>query len=86
LHTKLIGRGNYSEVYKGKYGQRDVTIKCLDTKYENLEGNVDKFLDEAKIMKDLLHNNILRLHGVCTQEESICIVTEYMAHGYLSNY
>ena len=84
--TDLLGRGNYGEVYKGKYGQRDVAIKYMKTDNKNRIYNVDKFLDEAKIMKDLLHKNIVRLYGVCTQEEPFFIVTEFMANGCLLNY
>ncbi len=86
LRTELLGRGNYGEVYKGKYGQREVAIKCMKMDNKNRVCNVDKFLDEAKIMRDLLHKNIVRLYGVCTQEEPIFIVTEFMAHGCLLNY
>jgi serine/threonine protein kinase len=84
--TELLGRGNYGEVYKGKYGQRDVAIKYMKTDNKTRVYNVDKFLDEAKIMKDLLHKNIVRLYGVCTQEEPIFIVTEFMPNGCLLNY
>jgi serine/threonine protein kinase len=86
LRTELLGRGNYGEVYKGKYGQRDVAIKSMKMDNKNRMCNVDKFLDEAKIMRDLLHKNIVRLYGVCTQEEPIFIVTEFMTHGCLLNY
>lgn len=87
LRTDLVGKGNYGEVYRGKYGQRDVAIKCMKTDtHKNRMCNVDKFLDEAKIMKDLLHKNIVRLYGVCTREEPIFIVTEFMAGGCLLNY
>lgn len=85
LRTELIGRGNYGEVYRGKYGQRDVAIKCMKTDNKN-RMCVEKFLDEAKIMRDLQHKNIVRLYGVCTQEEPIFIVTEYMANGCLLTY
>ncbi|UJR33268.1 hypothetical protein I4U23_020723 [Adineta vaga] len=71
--TDLLGKGNYGEVYKGKYGQRDVAIKYMKTDNKNRLYNVDKFLDEAKIMKDLLHKNIVRLYGVFTQEEPILL-------------
>ena len=86
LRTELLGRGNYGEVFKGKYGQRDVAIKCMKTDNKNRICNVDKFLDEAKIMKDLQHKNIVRLYGVCTQGEPFYIVTEFMANGCLLNY
>lgn len=48
--------------------------------------NVDKFLEEAKIMKVFSHKNIVRMYGICTQEEPIFIVTEFMVNGCLLNY
>lgn len=41
------------------------------------------FLEEARIMKKLRHRNILVLYAVCTKEEPILIVTEYMCNGAL---
>ena len=84
--TELLGKGNYGEVYRGKYGQRDVAIKCMKTDGKNRLCNVEKFLDEAKVMKNLSHKNIVQLYGVCTTEEPIYIVTEFMAHDCLLNY
>lgn len=83
IREVLLGKGNYGEVYRGTYGQRQVAIKSMKTDNRNRASNVEKFIDEAKIMKDLLHKNIVRLYGVCTEEEPIFIVTEYMAHGSL---
>lgn len=83
IREVLLGKGNYGEVYRGTYGQRQVAIKSMKTDNRNRVSNVEKFIDEAKIMKDLLHKNIVRLYGVCTEEEPIFIVTEYMAHGSL---
>lgn len=58
----------------------------MKTDNKNRVSNVDKFLDEAKIMRDLSHKNIVRLYGVCTNEGPILIVTEFMANGCLLNY
>ena len=46
---------------------------------------VDDFLREATIMKKLRHSNILILYAVCTLEEPILIVTEFMNRGSLSD-
>jgi serine/threonine protein kinase len=37
-------------------------------------------------MKELLHKNLVRLYGVCTQDKPILIVTEFMTHGCLLKY
>jgi serine/threonine protein kinase len=46
----------------------------------------DNNLDQAKIMNEFLHKNILCLYGVCTEKEPILIVTEFMIHGCLLEY
>lgn len=46
----------------------------------------DSFLAEAKIMKECRHKNLVSLLGVCTLEEPICILTEYMSNGNLLKY
>jgi serine/threonine protein kinase len=48
--------------------------------------NLEKFVHEVKIISDVLHENIVRFYGVCIQEDSIFIVTEFMAHGSILNY
>ena len=45
-----------------------------------------KFLREAAIMGQFLHNNVVRLHGVVTEEEKLMIVLEYMPKGDLREY
>ena len=47
---------------------------------------VSEFLQEAHVMKELHHPNLLKLHGVCTLEEPFYIVTELMKHGSLLEY
>ncbi|CAF1148781.1 unnamed protein product [Rotaria sp. Silwood1] len=61
VRTELLNTGNFDDVFKGKYGQRDVLIKYVQLDNENCSFNVEKFLDEAKIMKDLVHKSIIRL-------------------------
>jgi len=47
---------------------------------------VEKFLEEAAIMKKLRHPKLVTLYAVCTREEPIYIVTELMQKGCLLNY
>ena len=47
---------------------------------------VFNFLAEVQIMKNLQHDKLIKLYGVCTREEPIYIVTELMKHGNLLEY
>lgn len=44
------------------------------------------FLEEATIMKDMKHPNLVQLLGVCTREPPFYIVTEFMTKGNLLDY
>ncbi|XP_069491456.1 epithelial discoidin domain-containing receptor 1 isoform X2 [Ambystoma mexicanum] len=44
------------------------------------------FLKEVKIMSRLKDPNIIRLLGVCVQEDPLCMITEYMENGDLNQF
>ena len=44
------------------------------------------FLEEASIMKEMKHPNLVQLLGVCTREPPFYIVTEFMSRGNLLDY
>ena len=90
--NQRIGSGQFGIVHLGLWtnGSTDplqVAVKTLNSQCS--ESDRVKFLREAAIMGQFLHNNIVRLHGVVTEEEKMMIVLEYMPkgdlHGYLSN-
>ena len=41
------------------------------------------FLQTANLMKKICHRNIIQLYAVCTKEDPVYIVTEYMKHNSL---
>lgn len=77
LMTK-IGAGNFGEVRLGRLKQKiDVAVKTSKkSKMTNAA-----FLEEATKMKELLHKNLVRLYGVCTMDDPIFIVLEYLSGG-----
>ncbi|XP_078542031.1 tyrosine-protein kinase BTK [Lissotriton helveticus] len=80
---KVLGNGQFGVVQHGKWrGQYDVAIKMIR------EGSMseDEFIDEAKVMMNLSHENLVQLYGVCTKERPIFIITEYMSRGCLLDY
>lgn len=44
------------------------------------------FLEEAAIMKEMKHRNLVQLLGVCTREPPFYIITEFMSKGNLLDY
>ncbi len=46
----------------------------------------DGFLLEAAIMKKCDDPNLVKLYAVCSKEEPLYIVTEYMVNGSLQDY
>nr|XP_045597984.1 tyrosine-protein kinase SRK2-like isoform X4 [Procambarus clarkii] len=77
---KKLGQGSFGEVWYGMWNNStEVAIKTL----KQGAMSPSAFLEEARIMKKLRHRNILVLYAVCTKEEPILIVTEYMCNGAL---
>ncbi|XP_050736023.1 tyrosine-protein kinase SRK3-like [Eriocheir sinensis] len=78
--VQMLGHGSFGEVWLGKLNNTaEVAIKMM----RKGKMNPNDFMSEAKVMKELRHPNILTLYAVCTQEEPLLIITEYMAEGAL---
>lgn len=78
--TKKLGQGSFGEVWYGMWNNStEVAIKTL----KQGAMSPSAFLEEARIMKKLRHRNILVLYAVCTKEEPILIITEFMCNGAL---
>ena len=67
--TGELGSGQFGTVAKGKWQSKDVAIKSL--KDDALEEDKVKFLQEAAIMGQFYHPNIVKLHGVVTIGEPV---------------
>ncbi|XP_015674096.1 tyrosine-protein kinase Fes/Fps isoform X2 [Protobothrops mucrosquamatus] len=76
-----IGQGNFGEVFSGllRGSNTPVAVKsCRETLPNELK---TRFLQEAGILKQYSHPNIVRLIGVCTQKQPIYIVMELVKGG-----
>ncbi|XP_070499809.1 tyrosine-protein kinase Abl isoform X1 [Chironomus tepperi] len=79
-----LGGGQYGEVYEAiwkRYGNT-VAVKTLKEDVMALKD----FLEEAAIMKEMKHPNLVQLIGVCTREPPFYIITEFMSHGNLLDF
>ena len=79
---KVLGQGNFGVVYSGIWNSRNgeipVAIKSL--KVENKETNIS-FLQEAAILGQFNHPNVLKLLGVVTLSKPYMMVTELLISG-----
>ncbi|KAG5682067.1 hypothetical protein PVAND_011450 [Polypedilum vanderplanki] len=81
--VKKLGEGNFGEVYYGKWKNgTEVAIKTLRQGTMSTQA----FLQEAAIMKKFRHNRLVALYAVCSKEEPIYIVQEYMCKGSLLDF
>ena len=71
---KHLGAGQFGTVSKGvwesPYGSTEVAVKMLQPQASDRDKKV-KFLQEAAIMGQFLHPNIVKLHGVVTVNEPV---------------
>ena len=77
LDSRLLGKHNFGDVFSGtlKGSQKRVAVKTCHSEH------ILEFLAEAKILKQYNHPNIVRLLGVCSDKEPVCIVMELMPGG-----
>ncbi|XP_007115626.1 tyrosine-protein kinase ABL1 isoform X3 [Physeter macrocephalus] len=77
------GQRSISLRYEGRvYHYRINTAS--DGKEDTME--VEEFLKEAAVMKEIKHPNLVQLLGVCTREPPFYIITEFMTYGNLLDY
>ena len=81
---KCLTAGEFGEIWEANL-PTEVSSVMIKT---NIATNIsqESFLNEANILKKLRHDNIIRLHGVCTKEYPFYIVTELMTNGNVKAY
>lgn len=86
LTNKKIGKGAFSQVYKGLDLESDkiVAIKIIDK--ENISSKMKSRLgDEIKLHSNLNHPNIIKLFDIIEDEKYYYIILEYCSNGDLHN-
>ncbi|CAJ1949798.1 unnamed protein product [Sphenostylis stenocarpa] len=79
-----IGTGTYGSVYKAQLPSGNiVALKKLHRK-ESENPSFDKsFRNEVKMLTEIRHKNIVKLHGFCLHNRCMFLVYQYMERGSL---
>ena len=79
-----IGTGGYGSVYKAQLPNGKVVALKKLHRLEAEDPNFDKsFRNEVKILTEIRHRNIVKLHGYCLHKRCMFLVYEYMERGSL---
>lgn len=87
--NRKLGEGAFGTVYggeayfdeKGWVGVAVKTLKVGSSTEEKLD-----FISEAEVMKRFEHKNVIRLLGVCTKNEPVYTIMEFMLYGDLKTF
>lgn len=77
-----LGRGETGDVVLALYKQQKVAVKIM----KDSEEAIRSFTTEASLMTSLKHKNLVQLIGITIDSPNICLVTEFMEKGSLSEY
>lgn len=81
--TRKIAEGGMGSVYEaiqvGAHGfEKKVAIKCLLEELCNDSRFIDMFIDEAKLVANLVHENIVQIYQLSKNEKGYFFVMEYV--------
>ena len=77
----MIGNGNFGTVNQGvmkSSGKGDVEVAVKTLKEGSVEQDRVRFLQEATIMGQFKHPNVVKLHGVVIEDEPVRNMSELM--------
>lgn len=88
---KKLGEGAFGEVAAGimkfKKGGKVVKVAVKQAKMEKLDKEqIKNFMAEARTMRKLGHQNVVKFYGVAVMQEPLYLVMELVSNGALDSY
>lgn len=81
-----IGEGAYSNVYKGYHQNLSKIFAIKEINISIHRKNIERFKEEVKLMKNLNHNNIVKLFDTIENEDYMYLILEYCEYGDLKKF
>ncbi|KAK8999487.1 hypothetical protein V6N11_070649 [Hibiscus sabdariffa] len=79
-----IGTGGYGSVYRAQLPSgKIVALKKLHHREAEIPAFDRSFKNEAKMLSEIRHKNIVKLHGFCFHNRCMFLIYEYMPRGSL---
>ena len=82
--VKKLAADEFIEVWEGMWNK--ITPITVKTFKPNHMTSVHDFLQSINLMKKLRHPKLVQLYALCSMEEPVFIITEFMEHGSLVDY
>ena len=88
VDRKRIGKGSFSTIYKGKQNTTGKLYAIKEIPVENINKIKENIKRKFNLMKNLNHENIIKLHNVIidSRYNNIYLVLDYYPKGDLANF
>lgn len=83
LEDRMLGKGGFREVHKGKWIETVIAVKKL--KIERLSMSMAFVNKEVDLLRRLRHPNIVQLLAIATKGKHLYVCTEYIDGGSLES-
>ncbi|XP_038717279.1 MDIS1-interacting receptor like kinase 2-like [Tripterygium wilfordii] len=84
--SHCIGKGGFGSVYKAELPSAGiVAVKKLHSSCDSHYTSQKEFLNEIRMLLEIRHRNIVKLHGFCSSARYSFLVYEYLERGSLTS-